>query len=329
MNTSPNRPPKKEEPSPQVPSSREVVSRFVVSEKDTLLKALTLQFPSWSRNTIKQKLRDRCISISGVATSQFDAPLEPNDEVIIYARGEAPRLNHPLVQEVYMDDAFIVLYKLAGIPTVAVNKDAQKTLFRVVANHLKSFNPREKVFLLNRLDKETSGFVVMARNRDLQQSLIENWSDFMLENRFLAIVKGQMPQDAGELERKSSEKKGLSKRKKGEKDTSPSFRASYQVLQETPFTQKIELSLHSRNNAIRSFLAQQENPVVGDERADSWKAPILGLAGISMVFWHPLKKKRVSFEQAPTKAFENLLFVKVTRREKDSFFKQNTEKPIK
>lgn len=301
---------------------REIIARFFPKEKETLLGALTAQFPSWSRNTIKQKLRDRCITVSGTTTTQFDMEVTPQSEIVLYAVGEAPKINHPLVKEVYIDECFIVLYKSEGIPTVAVNKDAQKTLFRIVANHLKSFNPKEKVFLLNRLDKETAGFIVMARNREVQQWAIDNWSHFMLDNQFGAIIKGSMPEEKGLLEREG-QSKSKNKRSKGMAEGHRGFRASYTVEKETPFTQWIRVSLLSRNNAIRSFLAEQETPVVGDKRTLSWNAPTFGLVGTSLVFWHPIQKKRISFAQEPPKSFLKLLYLKLTRREKEQF---NTEK---
>lgn len=303
--------------------AREVIFSFLAPQEGELLSLLLSGKLGLSRNTIKQKLRDRCVTVNGIPCSQFDAIVPGEGLVEVHSLGFSPKLNHPLVREVYSDEFFFVVYKEAGIPTVSVSKEAERTLFRLVAKHLKDYNPREKIFLLNRLDKDTAGFVVLARQRELQQQILNDWKIFMSENVFSAVVKGSLSLEQGFLEQVETEKTQLKGTKAGKLGGKKApFKAKYKVIGKSAgYLSKLEISLQTRNNAIRSSLAAMGCPLVGDRRCKDalMGTGTLALRATKIRFCNPITQKVLLFEEPIPDAMDKLLQMRLTRAQKASF----------
>lgn len=315
-------------------TSREIVSSFVAPHDGELLPLLLELEQCLSRNTLKQKLRDRCITVDGTPHTQYDTQVKKGQKIEIYTTGFAPKLTGALVQEVYADEALFIVYKMAGLPTVAVSKESERTLFKMVATHLKSYDSREKIFLLNRLDKDTAGYIVFARSRELQQQILDNWKDFMLENRFASVVRGGFDTSSGVLEateqnKKSSKGETLSLSQKGassKKKDRVTFRASYSVKPgSSPYLSGLEIELKTRNNAIRSQLMHIGHPILGDKR--DREALIgngsLALCAISMVIKHPTDGHILRFSTPIPTEYDKLLRMKLTRAQKSRLMQIN------
>lgn len=304
--------------------AREVIFSFVAPQEGELLSLLLSGKLGFSRNTIKQKLRDRCVTVNGIPCSQFDAVVPEEGLVEVHSLGFSPKLNHPLVREVYSDEFFFVVYKEAGIPTVSVSKEAERTLFRLVAKHLKDYNPREKIFLLNRLDKDTAGFIVLARQRELQQQILNDWKIFMVENVFAAVVKGSLSLEQGFLEQVETEKTQQKSTKTGKllgRKKAP-FKAKYKVIGKSAgYLSKLEISLQTRNNAIRSSLAAMGCPLIGDRRCKDalMGTGTLALRATKIRFCNPVTQTVLLFEEPIPNTMEKLLQMRLTRAQKASF----------
>ena len=284
---------------------RERIYTFTAKESGALLELLFQLLPELSRTTVKQYLRNRCVVLRGETTTQFDAPVATGDTLEIYNVGAAETLQHPLIEELYRDEQFIVLHKRPGIPTISVGGASKSSLFQVVTHHLKKVDPNEKIFLLNRLDRDTEGIIIVARDRQLQQDLLAEWRSFILSNSFEAVVLGALEASSGELTTRPTKdkKKGTDKRRSAAsstRDKKPaSFRASYEVLTTGPYITRVSLSLLTRNNSIRSTLASIGHPLLGDRRASDSIAPVLSkylaLRTTELTIFHPIRREKMQF----------------------------------
>ena len=284
---------------------RERIYTFTAKESGALLELLFHLLPELSRTTVKQYLRNRCVVLRGETTTQFDAPVATGDTLEIYNVGAAETLQHPLIEELYRDEQFIVLHKRPGIPTISVGGASKSSLFQVVTHHLKKVDPNEKIFLLNRLDRDTEGIIIVARDRQLQQDLLAEWRSFILSNSFEAVVLGALEASSGELTTRPTKdkKKGTDKRRSAAsstRDKKPaSFRASYEILTTGPYITRVSLSLLTRNNSIRSKLASIGHPLLGDRRASDSIAPVLSkylaLRTTELTIFHPIRREKMQF----------------------------------
>lgn len=314
---------------------RERVYSFTATESGALLELLFQLLPELSRTTVKQYLRNRCVLLAGVTTTQFDTSVAIGDSIEIYNIGTAEELQHPLIEELYRDEQFIVLHKRPGIPTISVGGASKSSLFQVVTHHLKKVDPNEKIFLLNRLDRDTEGIIIVARNRQLQQDLLAEWRSFVLSNNFEAVVLGTLDTSSGELTTRPTKdkKKGPDKRRtaaSSTRDRKPvTFRASYEVLSTGPYITRVKLSLLTRNNSIRSTLASIGHPLLGDRRSSDSIAPALSkylaLRATELTIFHPIKRQKMQFTiDTPLVNLDRIAQTRLTAAQKEALLLEET-----
>ena len=314
---------------------RERIYSFTAKESGALLELLFALLPELSRTTVKQYLRNRCVVLAGVTTTQFDAPVAMGETIEIYNVGAAEELQHPLIEELYRDEQFIVLHKRPGIPTISVGGASKSSLFQVLTHHLKKVDPNEKIFLLNRLDRDTEGIIIVARDRQLQQDLLAEWRSFVLSNSFEAVVLGTLETSSGELTTHPTrdKKRGTDKRRsaaspaKGKKPAT--FRASYEVLATGPYITRVSLSLLTRNNSIRSTLASIGHPLLGDHRASESIAPelskYLALRTTELTIFHPIRRQKMQFTlDTPLVNLDKIAQTRLTAAQKEALLIEET-----
>lgn len=314
---------------------RERIYSFTAKESGALLELLFALLPELSRTTVKQYLRNRCVVLAGVTTTQFDAPVAMGETIEIYNVGAAEELQHPLIEELYRDEQFIVLHKRPGIPTISVGGASKSSLFQVLTHHLKKVDPNEKIFLLNRLDRDTEGIIIVARDRQLQQDLLAEWRSFVLSNSFEAVVLGTLETSSGELTTRPTrdKKRGTDKRRsaaspaKGKKPAT--FRASYEVLSTGPYITRVSLSLLTRNNSIRSTLASIGHPLLGDHRASESIAPelskYLALRTTELTIFHPIRRQKMQFTlDTPLVNLDKIAQTRLTAAQKEALLIEET-----
>ena len=97
----------------------------------------------------------------------------------------------------YEDDDIIVVNKPSGILTIATNKEKELTIYHLVMQYLKSKNKNNKVFIIHRLDKDTSGILMFAKNEKIKNMFQKDWNNIVIERKYYAIVEGKMKNDKG------------------------------------------------------------------------------------------------------------------------------------
>ena len=302
---------------------RRVVVQGTASEATTLMGMLTQLLPESSRTTHKQYLRDRCIKVNGQVVSEHSAPIAVGDEVVVYSVGFAPVLDNTEVKVLWQDDWFILVQKEPGIPTIASKPGDKHTVYRIVADHYKSGDAREKIFLLNRLDRDTRGLILFARDLEVQQEILDNWEKYILSQTFAALVEGALPEEKGELAPPPKPKKPA-----GDEDTkkkvmpSRRSRATYQVEERASWRTLLRISLLGRYNGIRSQLNEKKCPLVGERKSVIKGAPSIALSQQELVLLHPVTKEKLRFESPVPAFFFKLLRRRLTTSERQVFEKR-------
>jgi ribosomal large subunit pseudouridine synthase family protein len=302
---------------------RRVVVQGTASEATTLMGILTQLLPESSRTTHKQYLRDRCIKVNGQVVSEHSAPIVVGDEVVVYSVGFAPVLDNTEVKVLWQDDWFILVQKEPGIPTIASKPGDKHTVYRIVADHYKSGDAREKIFLLNRLDRDTRGLILFARDREVQQEILDNWEKYILSQTFAALVEGVVPEEKGEFAPPPKPKKPA-----GDEDTkkkvmpSRRSRATYQVEERASWRTLLRISLLGRYNGIRSQLNEKKCPLVGERKSVIKGAPSIALSQQELVLLHPVTKEKLHFESPVPAFFFKLLRRRLTTSERQVFEKR-------
>lgn len=288
----------------RVPRARKVS----VKEKNTLLPFLITLLNDQSKSSVKAMLGHGQISVNGQTTTQFDIPLEPGDMVTIsYERGRVA-FNHPLLKIVWEDNHLILVQKKEGLLSVGNAHERDKTALQLLSNYVKKTDPRNKIFVLHRLDKETSGLMLFARNKGIQDKFHTHWNRLVTEHSFVAVVEGTPARKTDLLMTRQWDDNTESKTIVAEGDGEDAV-ARYQTIQQNDQYALLRITLESgRRNHIRSQLAAMGLPVVGDRKMGATTNPEerLLLHSRVLTFTHPETGTAMTFDTRIPHAFTSL-----------------------
>ena len=291
---------------------------FIVKQPTTLLPFLMEQVGT-SRTTAKQWLQHRLVSVNGVVRSQFDHALQIGDKVCVRKGQGAAELHHPKLRLVYEDDSLIVVEKKQGLLSVpSVAGSTETTAYSILRAYMKKQNPRAGVFVVHRLDRETSGLLVFAKTADLQHYMREYWRQIVTRRTYIAVAEGIPEKKEGRIQSWFTEDKRNAVVYSSPVDDGGDLAiTNYKVLKESPATAEntfslIELHLETgRTNQIRVHLASIGHPVVGDRKYGHGNqlspADRLCLHARVLEFIHPVTEQVLHFETPIPKSFTALL----------------------
>ena len=196
----------------------------------------------------------------------------------------------------YEDKYVIVINKPHNLLTVATDKEKDKTLYSYVYDYLKKKNKNNKVFIVHRLDKDTSGIVILAKDEESKFFLQDNWDKF--KRNYVAVVYGKVKKDKGVLKSYLMETKTHITYSVKDKNGKLAITEYEKVLENNKYTM-LSLNLKTgRKNQIRVQLADMGNPIVGDKKYGIKKDPIrrMALVANTLEFIHPKTKEQITID---------------------------------
>lgn len=199
----------------------------------------------------------------------------------------------------YEDQEIIVADKAPGLLTIGTDREKERTAHFLLNDYVMKGNSRSKnrVFIVHRLDRETSGILVFAKNEQAKNFLQENWKDF--GKTYLAIVHGKLKQKQGEISSHLMENKAFRVYSTKETNQGKLARTGFKVLKESTELSLLEIELFTgRKHQIRVHLSEKGHPVLGDKvYGSAEKGPQrLALHSFSLRIIHPFKKKEMTFK---------------------------------
>ena len=272
---------------------------FKVKEQNELMKFLIENLPNKNRNNIKSLLKNKQVLVDGAAISQFNHPLNPGQKVMITESRFSDK-DMKGIKVVYEDEYLIAVEKASGILSIATDKEREKTAYNIVKNYVKSRNPLEKLFIVHRLDRETSGVMIFAKTEKMQQILQTNWQKMVLERTYVAVVEGKVEKNSDTIVSYLKENSAFVTFS-SDKEIEGSKKAitHYTVLKRSKGFSLVEANIETgRKNQIRVHMQSLGHSVVGDKKYGATTNPLgrLGLHAKSIIFKHPKTGKVLSFQ---------------------------------
>lgn len=216
---------------------------------------------------------------------------------------------------IYEDKELLVINKPAGLLTIATEKEGYKTLYHQAREYVKKQNPKNKIFIVHRLDKDTSGIVVFAKQENVKKELQENWKELAYVREYLAIVEGKMEKKKETLESYLIEDKTL----KVHVATHPTKNLAitkYETLKSTKAYSLLRVMITTgKKNQIRVQLSSIGHPLVGDKKYGSKKNP-LGRMGLHASLLKIKGKKEYCWSAKIPKEFKRMFEREVQEYEK-------------
>lgn len=274
---------------------------ITVSEPAELLAYLFASWPETKKKQIRDWLKFKAVTVNGQPVSQFNHPLRPGDVVAIRTERHAePKSSLPFrMRVVFEDDAIIIIEKPSGLLSMASESERERTAYFALTNYLRRGDPsrHERVFIIHRLDRETSGLMIFAKSEDVKRALQTGWEE--VTKRYEAIVEGGPRADEGVFESDLDETNILFTRSAPPGENTRHAITRYRVLKRGRKLSRVQLELVTgRRHQIRVHLADAGCPIIGDEKYHAKTDPAgrLGLHSCLMRFKHPVTGKEMSFE---------------------------------
>lgn len=285
------------------------LKQYKVTKECELLEFLLETFKNQSRNSVKSLLSSHRVSVDGAPTSQFNFKLYPEDTVII---SNAPirrktRSNLPII---YEDDDIIVINKPSGLLSIASDNEKSSTAYRMLSDYVQQKDKHNRIFVVHRLDEDTSGVLMVAKNVKIQQALQNNWNDIVKKRGYYAIVEGEMEKKSDTIKsylKKNSQNLMYSSKKAGDGQLAITH---YKVIKSNGTYSLLDVNIDTgRKNQIRVHLGEKGHYIIGDNKYGKPANPIkrLGLHAYELDLIHPFTGKLMKFTSPMPKEFGILM----------------------
>lgn len=281
---------------------------YTVDEPDTLLPFLLSHVKGKSRNNVKSLLSRRLVAVDGVPLSRFDTPLTSGQQVSILS-SSAPRADALPFPLLYEDEHLIVVNKPAKLLSVANDKEKVRTAYHIVTDYVRARRVEDRIFVLHRLDRDTSGVLMFARDAETKELFQSRWNEMVTRRGYLAVVEGVPKPDRDTIRSYLVET-----------DTHMSFSGapgkgakeavtSYQIVKAGNGYALLDISIETgRKNQIRVHMKEKGCPVAGDKQYGARTNPIgrLCLHANELSFTHPATGEQVTFKAKMPRDFNRV-----------------------
>ncbi|MCM1152358.1 MAG: RluA family pseudouridine synthase [Muribaculum sp.] len=279
--------------------------------EDELMKFAGTMMPQAKRGDIKTWLKFGHFRVNGVVTTQFNHPIKPGDCVEFNKTRPFVVFSHPRLKIVYEDDDIIVVNKGYGLLSVATgSQKKEETAYSILKDYVKKQHPANKIFVVHRLDRATSGLMMFAKNMEAQTAMQHNWNNMVLSRRYVAVCEGVMEEENGMVRSNLEETSRFEVYSTPDPLLGKTAVTRYRVLKRGGGYSLVEFELDTgRKNQIRVHAKDLGHPIVGDRKYGAKASPInrLALHARTLRFAHPVTRRDMNFELPVPSRFISLL----------------------
>ncbi len=288
----------------------DVIETYQVAEEAALLEFLIGAMPQRKRTAIKNLLSHNQIAVNGIPTTQFDMALKAGDEVKANLTREFRVFYNRRLKLVYEDDDIIVVNKGYGLLSMGTDKIKEGTAYSILREYLKWQDPRNKLFIVHRLDRDTSGLMVFAKSQEAKDKLQHNWNNMVIARKYLAVVEGRPESEEGEVRSYLAENSRFEVYSTDKPEEGQLAVTRYRTLRSRNGYSLMEISLDTgRKNQIRVHMKDLGHPIAGDRRYGAKSSPIhrMALHAQTLRFIHPMTRKDMNFSTPVPASFARMV----------------------
>ena len=286
------------------------ISQYDVYGSGELLPFLLERVKGKGRNALKSALARGQVAVNGATSTRHDHQLAVGDRVsIVWGKvAAAPELVG--LRIVHEDADVIVVNKDAGLLSIAGGGEKELTAHRQLSHYVKDADPKARIFIEHRLDRDTSGLMVFAKSEKTKLALQQSWSDSVVERIYYALVEGKLNQPEGTIVSWLKESKTLKMFSSPYDNGGKKAITHYKTLRAARACSLLELQLETgRKNQIRAHMEHIGHPVVGDKKYGARTNPLgrLGLHAAVLAFVHPASGETLRFVTDVPGKFVNIV----------------------
>ena len=289
-------------------SKRNMYAEYIVGADAPLLEWLLANLKGMSRNKIKDILQGHGIKVNGKTVTQYDYPLLKGQRVSVSKSKKNDTFKSRYVNLVYEDQYLVVIEKKPGILSMAAGHKSLNVK-SVLDDYFRRTRQRCTAHVVHRLDRDTSGLMVYAKDMQTEQLLEDEWHNIVYDRRYVAVVSGEMMEDEGTIANWLKDNSAYVTYSSPVDNGGKYAVTHFHVLDRTTEHSLVEYKLETgRKNQIRVHSADMGNPVCGDVKYGNGDDPIhrLCLHAYMLCFFHPVTRRRMEFETPIPSQFKML-----------------------
>lgn len=277
-----------------------------VIKKGELLKTLFVLFNDLSNKKVKSYLKNGSVLVNGNVITKYNYIVNPKDIIEINKINKTHKKSS--IEIIYEDNYFLVVNKPNGLLSIATNKEKEKTVYHLIREFIKGRNKNDKIFILHRLDKDTSGVLIFVKDNTLKNILHQNFNKYVMNREYYAVVNGKI----NDFENYICYIKEIGPDKvvvcdQYDKDAKKTITSVTNIKSNGKYS-LIKINIKTgRRNQIRVVLNHLGNSIVGDKKYGGIKSNRLYLHSSKVSLINPLNNKEYSFVAAIPFSFNKLV----------------------
>ncbi len=276
----------------------------------TLLQFAEKILSDHNTTKVKSMMRHHQFAVNGMPSSQFDLELKRGDEFSVNFDQSFRVFKHPRIQLVYEDADILVINKGYGVLSMGTDNVKTGTAYSVMREYVKYHNPRAQVFIVHRLDRDTSGLMMLAKSQEAKDAMQHNWNNMVINRKYVAVVEGIVEQEEGVVRSYLAETSQFEVYSTDDPEKGQLAVTRYKRLATGNEYSLMELELDTgRKNQIRVHMKDLGHPIVGDRKYGAQSSPIhrLALHAQTLRFVHPITRKDMNFFTPIPARFRSLI----------------------
>lgn len=285
------------------------MKEHIVKEEMILIDYLRKEFTKLSKNNIKSLLSKEMVTVNNSVQTRYDYLVKKGDKIVIRETKIKVKRYQKDINIIYEDDDLLVINKPAGLLTIATNKEKEFTLYHFASNYIKEKNKNNKIFIIHRLDKETSGIVIFAKNQKTKNLFQNSWDRNILYRGYYAVVEGTLKNKEGTIKSYLTENSAYMVYSTT-KDNGKLAITNYKVIKENKKYSLLDINIKTgRKNQIRVHMMENGNVIVGDKKYGSNINTInrMALHAYKLELIDPRNNKKLVFKTSMPTIFNKLI----------------------
>ena len=276
------------------------MKQLVVNKEEIIYEYLKNNL-NISKNSIKNLLHDKYVYVNDKCISKYDYVLKIGDIISIKSTLD--------IDIIYEDKDIVVVNKPSGLLTISTSKEKNNTLYKMVSNYVKKNNKNNKIFIIHRLDKDTSGIVMFAKEEKIKNLYQNNWNDIVKSRKYYAITDGTLKEKEGIIKSYLFEDKNYIMHSTKDKTKGKLAITEYNVLKENNKLFLLDINISTgRKNQIRVHLKEKNAPILGDTKyGNKNKTNRMYLHAYKLELINPKTKKLMTFETEVPEEFNKII----------------------
>ena len=295
------------------PFRPDVIERVAVAagpEPVRLLDALFAAMPQRKRLTVKDFLKHGQVMVDGTVVTQFDRPVTAASDIRVNISRQWQTFSNPRLKIVYEDDDILVVNKGYGLLSVSTDRVHNGTVYSLLRDYLKRKDPRNKLFIVHRLDRSTSGLMLFAKSAEAKEAMQHNWNNMVLDRRYAAVVEGVPEQEEGTQRSYLAENSQMLVYSTDNPEEGKLAVTRWRLMKARNGYALLDVSLDTgRKNQIRVHMADMGHPIAGDRKYGARTSPMhrVALHARTLRFIPPITRADMNFECPLPASFTRLV----------------------